>query len=187
MKKRLLITAVVALIIALAAALAVFFAYFNIESSGVKEISPHYLSYGGSTTKIYLSAATTSYGNVNESYVMRAGQVVQKGSPLFIVTVTLRNDYSSDSPPPPLPNEPPTSPTDGTAYVYLTAQLYNKTSAINATNVSVSDFSLPFSPGTGLVLASGQTGAVNIYMATTQTDINKCNVNLIFVGDSIPP
>jgi hypothetical protein len=50
----------------------------------------------------------------------------------------------------------------------------------------VSDFSLTAASGTGLVLSSGQTAPVNIYMATSQTNINKYEVNLYFLGDSIP-
>jgi hypothetical protein len=68
----------------------------------------------------------------------------------------------------------------------LTAQLYDKEGQLNATNVSVSDFSLTTASGPGLVLSSGQTAPVNIYMATAQTNINKYEVNLYFLGDSIP-
>jgi len=187
MKKRLLITVAIALVLLLAVPLTAFFAYMNLASPGSGPVNTHYLSYDGNATQVYLVSTTTSYDMANESYTTPAGQTVQLGTPLFVATVTLRNDYTSDHPPPPLPNEPPISPADGTAYVYLTAQLYNKDGEVNATNVSVSDFSLPLTPGTGLVLASGQTASAEVYMATNHTDITKFEVNLIFVGDSIPP
>ena len=187
MKKNLITIIVVITVLAVAVGLAAFEIEMNSNSAKIEPISPHYLSYNGITSKIYLVDAITSYSKTNETYTTAEGQTVQKGSSLFVITLTLRNDYSSDKPPPTLANQSPTSPVDGTAYVYLTSKLYNKDGAVNATNVSFSDFTLPATPGTGLVLASGQTEPLNISVLTSQTDINKCEVNLIFVGDSIPP
>jgi hypothetical protein len=150
-------------------------------------VNPHYLPYNGSTSKIYLLNVATSYGNSNDTYTDPAGQVFEKGTPIFVITLTLRNDYTSDNPAPPLPNQVQTSPADGTAYLYLTTNLFNKSGQLNATTVSPTDFSLPAIPGTGLVLASGQTKSISVYLATSQTNINKYEVNLYFLGDSIPP
>lgn len=148
--------------------------------------TPHYLVYNGQPTKIYLIDTETSYTNTNQTYTTPEGQNVEKGTPLFVITMTLRNDYTSDNPAPPLQNQDQTSPADGTAYLYLTAQLYDKNGQLNAPNVSVSDFSLPAVSGTGLVLSSGETAPVNICIATSQTNINKYIVNLYLVSDSIP-
>jgi hypothetical protein len=135
-------------------------------------------------SKIFLVAATSAYAEANETYIAIDGQVVQWGSLLFVVTATLRNDYTSDDPPP--FNGVPISPADGTAYVYLTASLYGKEGAINARDVTVPDFSIPSTPGAALVLASGQTASVNIYLAVNQKNINDFNFKMIFIGDSIP-
>jgi hypothetical protein len=147
---------------------------------------PRYLSYNDMTSKIYLIDSITSYDKTNETYATADGQIVEKGTSLFVITMTLRNDYTSDNPAPPLNNQDQTSPADGTAYLYLTAQLYDKDGKLNATNVSMSDFSLPTKSGTGLVLSSGQTTSIKIYMATSQTNINRYELNLYFLGDSIP-
>ncbi len=163
--------------------------YFTQKTPGtptVETITPHYLTYNSEKSKIYLLGATTSYGNANETYTVVGGQVVQKGDSFFIVTVTLRNDYTSDNPPPPLPNQAQTSPADGTAYLYLTTQLYDKNGAFNATNVSVSAFYVPPVSGEGVVLSSGETTTVNICLATDHLDINKCEINLAILGDSLP-
>jgi hypothetical protein len=184
MKKRSAITLFVLVIVVLAG--------FTIYLSGTLTPSrgstaiPHYLVYNDKTSKIYLIDSFTSYRNANETYTTPDGQIVEKGTPLFVITMTMRNDYTSDNPAPPLDNQEQTSPADGTAYLYLTAQLYDKEGQLNATNVSVSDFSLTAASGTGLVLSSGQTAQVNIYIATSQTNINKYEVNLYFLGDSIP-
>jgi hypothetical protein len=184
MKKRLAIT----LLILCIAVVAGFTVYLlgTLTTPGASSVIPHYLVYDGKPSKIYLVDAVTSYSNANETYATPDGQVVEKGTPLFVIRMTLRNDYTSDHPAQPLHNQDQTSPADGTAYLYLTAQLYGKDGQLNATNVSVSDFSLPAVPGTGLVLSNGETAPVNIYMATSQTNINKYEVNLYFLGDSIP-
>jgi hypothetical protein len=184
MKKRLAITLLVLVIVVVAG----FTVYLSgtLTTPGGSSVIPRYLVYNDKTSKIYLIDSFTSYSNANETYITPNGQIVEKGAPLFVITMTLRNDYTSDNPAPPLTNQDQTSPADGTAYLYLTAQLYDKEGQLNATNVSVSDFSLTAASGTGLVLSSGQTATVNIYMATSQTNINKYEVNLYFLGDSIP-
>jgi hypothetical protein len=184
MKKRLAITLLVLLIVAVAG----FTAYLsrNLNTQGDSSAIPRYLGYNDKISKIYLIDSSTSYSNANETYTTADGQIVEKGTPLFVITMILRNDYTSDTPAPPLRNQDQTSPADGTAYLYFTTQLYDNNHKLNATNVSVSDFSLTATSGTGLVLSSGQTTPVNIYMATSQTNINKYEVNLYFLGDSIP-
>jgi hypothetical protein len=184
MKKRLAITLLVLVIVAVAG----FTVYLSgtLTTPGDSSIIPRYLGYNDKTSKIYLIDSFTSYSNANETYTAVDGQIVEKGTPLFVITMTLRNDYTSDNPAPPLHNQDQISPADGTAYLYLTARLYDKDGQLNATNVSVSDFSLTAVSGTGLVLSSGQTSQVNIYMATAQTNINNIEVKLYFLGDSIP-
>ena len=186
MKKHLILVSALIVFLVIAAALALSLVENTPSRSEVESVTSHYLTYNGDVSKIYLLGATTSYGNTNETYTTSSGQIVQKGSPLFIIAVTLRNDYTSDSPPPALPNQYQMSPADGTAYLYVTAQLYNKNGSVNATDVSFSDFSVPVVQGTGCVLASGETRSVNIYLATSQKDINKCEVNLAILGDSLP-
>jgi hypothetical protein len=186
LKKGLLIIAAIMVLVA-ATSIAIFLSQTQNGPSTIQPSAQRYLSYKDTQTKIYLLGSTTAYSNINETFTTSTGQIVQKGSPIFIITLILRNDYSYDDPPPSLPNQNPTSPTDGTAYLYLNAQLYNKDGPINATSVSVSDFSLSLTPGTGLVLGSGQTTSVSIQLLTSQTNINKCDVNLVFLGDSIPP
>ncbi len=184
--KRRTAAAGIIVVVVLVAALGIYLSQTTSSPATVEPISAHYLSYNNIASKIFLLGAATSYGNANETLTGANGVVIQKGNPLFIVTITLRNDYTSDEPAPALPNQGQTSPADGTAYLYLTAQLYNKNGVVNATDVSISDFSMPAIQGTGCVLASGQTSSINIYMATTHTDITKCEINLVVLGDSIP-
>jgi len=184
MKKRLAITLLILVIVVVAG----FTLYLSgtLTKPGDSSAIPRYLSFNDKTSKIYLINSFTSYSNANETYASPDGQIVEKGTPLFVITLTLRNDYTSENPAPPLQNQDQTSPADGTAYLYLTAKLTDKDGQLNTTNVSVSDFSLTATSGTGIVLSSGQTASVNIYMATSQTNINRYEINLYFLGDSIP-
>ena len=184
--KRRTATAGIIVVVALVATLGIYLSQTTSRPTTVEPISAHYLSYSSVASKIYLLGATTSYGNANETLTAANGAVIQKGDPLFIVTVTLRNDYTSDEPAPALPNHGQISPSDGTAYLYLAAHLYSKDGAVNATDVSASAFYLPATSGTGLVLASGETASINICLSTSRTDITRCDVNLLFLGDSIP-
>jgi hypothetical protein len=184
MKKRSATTLLITLIIVAAG-----FTVYLLGTQSAPEVSsvdPHYLTYNDMTSKIYLIETNTSYINASETYITPFGRTVERGTPLFEITLTLRNDYTSDNPAPPLHNQNQISPADGTAYLYFTAKLYNKGTQVNSTNLSVSDFSLPTVPGTGFVLSSGETASVKIYMATSQTHIDKYEVNLYFLGDSIP-
>jgi hypothetical protein len=183
--KKLLVILLLVLCLVAVAGFAVFL-FGTTPTPGDSAAIPHYLFYDGTTSKIFLIDADTTYCNANESYVAPDGQVVEKGTPLFVVTMTLRNDYTSDNPAPPLHNQDQTSPADGTAYLYLTAQLYDKAGVLNATDVSVSDFSLASVSGSGFVLSSGETAIVKIYIATPHTDIDKYDANLYFLGDCIP-
>jgi hypothetical protein len=185
MKKRQKIIAITAIIVILASTLTVFLGRINSSPPPVTLQTPQqYLSYQGNMSKIFLVATTSEYSEVNQTYTSNDGKIIQKGTSLFIITATLRNDYTSDEPPP--LKGIPIAPADGTAYIYLTAQLRDKAGIVNATDVTVPDFSIPSTPGAALVLASGQTASVNIYLSVNQKDVSKYGLNVIFIGDSIP-
>jgi hypothetical protein len=185
MRKRLQILTVFAVITVLVATLGAFFSENKFTPTEAEQSSPHYLTYQGNSTRIFLVAANTSYGSVDETYCLLDGRVIQKGSPLFSITVTMRNDYSSEDPPPPT-KDIPIAPADGTAYVYLTAKLSNEDGVINSSDVTVPDFSIPSTPGGSIVLASGQTSSINIDMFVNQSNISNYEIKVVFIGDSIP-
>ncbi len=156
----------------------------SLLTQNTRAFTPHYLAYQGDASKIFVLSETSSWATANQSYLDSEGQMIPQGSQLFVVSVTLRNDYSSENPAP-AAGESQAAPIEGTAYIYLNTILYNKDGIVDAVNVSPSDFTVP--PAyTGVVLASGQTNSVNIYLATNKTDVSSFLVSLNFVGDSIP-
>ncbi len=78
--------------------------------------TPHYLSYKGSESKIYMISAASTFTLTNQTYTLENGKQITQGS-LYTINLTLRNDYSSDNPPP--STGTPTAPIDGTAYILL--------------------------------------------------------------------
>ena len=144
--------------------------------------TPHYLTHLGVESRIYVASQTSSYGSAEKDYTSSDGQTVTVGSGVFAINLTLRNDYSSDNPPP--TSGTPVSPIDGTAYIRLKATLFNNDEIIPTINISPSDFTTPANQ-VGVVLASGQTINFKILLATNQTNITGYTVTLEFVGDSI--
>jgi hypothetical protein len=146
--------------------------------------TPHYLVYQGSESRIYAVSETTSYVYADQNYFSYDGSLVPKGSGLFMINTTLRNDYSSDNPPP--ATGTPVAPVDGTAYISLKTTLLSDDTAVPTINLSASQFYPGSIDQTGLILASGQTGNVQLVLATNQTTITGYIVTLGSVGDSIP-
>jgi hypothetical protein len=143
---------------------------------------PHYLTHLGVESRIYVASQTSSYGYAENDYTSSDGQTVTVGSGIFTINLTLRNDYSSDNPPP--TSGTPVSPIDGTAYIRLKASLFNNVVIIPTINISPSDFTTQ-TDQVGVVLASGQTINFNLLLATNQTNITGYTVTLEFVGDNI--
>lgn len=168
----------------LTAVLIAFWATSDLAAPKTEALSPHYLAYQGTATRIYLVSATSSYIFANQTYTSTDGREIPKGSRLFVISITLRNDYTNENPPP--STDTPVSPVDGTAYILLNFTLHSKDETVSAINVTPADFTSPPTDETGLILASGQTNYTNIYLATNQTNISQFGINLVFVGDSIP-
>jgi len=184
MKKRTQMLAVLAVLLISVAAAIGFFASTLVLGPKFENPAPGYLSYNGNPSKIYLVSSTVLESNANQTYIAADGQVIGKGSPLFTMAVTLRNDYSPDDPAPPVTSQ--VAPVDGAAYVCLSAQLINNQGVINGSVISTGDFYAPSIQGTALVLAAGQTVSASIYYWTDQADVNGFRINLNFLGDSVP-
>ena len=152
-------------------------------ASKPQAFAPHYFTHQGADSRIYVASQTTSYGYAEKDYTSSDGQTVAVGSDVFKINLTLRNDYSSENPPP--TSGTPITPIDGTAYIRLKAALFNNDLTIPTINVSPSDFATP-AHQLGVVLASGQTVNVDLLLAINQTNITGYTITLEFVGDSIP-
>jgi hypothetical protein len=146
--------------------------------------SGYYLkALNGIESRIFMVSTTSTFTLTNQTYTSTDGKQAAKGC-LYTINVTLRNDYSSDNPPP--STGTPTAPIDGTAYIFLQANLVNYDVVYPSINMSPSDFTPPRTDQTGVVLASGQTATIQLILATNETTTAKYIITLDSVSDSIP-
>lgn len=107
--------------------------------------------------------------------------VVKEGEPCVIINVTVRNDYTAESPPPnPYPGD------QAVAYVFLTAQLFHGGSEVNATDLT--HVGAPPSSYSFVSLNGGEEETVSIYLATTSKDnITAFQITPVYIGGIPPP
>ncbi len=163
-------------------------------TTNVEQISPQYLPGNVllstsnssaaesfvSATRIFLVSATTYYGYSNgtrKSPNPAEGNIINKGDPIFIINVTLRNDYNSEN--------PLTPSQDNHAFIFLTATLNSQSGTVNATDVSPTNAGAP-PIGAFLGLNSGETASVEIWMATSNRNIDRYEINLSVFGIAPP-
>jgi len=176
--------AIIATFVIVLIATAAFIGFLNglVQNAGV--FTSHYLSYMEKPSQIFITSAIAIKITGNQTFQTQDGQEIKKGTELLQLTFSLRNDYSIENPPPPTLNIQ-VAPVDGTAYLCLTVTLYNKDGAVTPTILSPSDFSVNSPNQIGVILASGQTNNLNLMLAAHDVEINRFEVNLVFLGDSI--
>jgi DNA-binding HxlR family transcriptional regulator len=140
-------------------------ASLNGVSSGAKLNNAGYLS----GSKLYVVSANASYETVN-------------GKACLVIDATVRNDYTSQEPPP-MDNSGINS--TGTAYFGLTAILYGGHAIISSedvTSIGSAPLGVP-----QYSLESGQTAVIQIDMATSSHNVDSYSINLLAIaGYSIP-
>ncbi len=138
-------------------------------------ISPSGYYLNGS--RIFVVSADSSYGSYPYPTVTNPFGLLlaENGEPCVIIDVTIRNDYSTQNPP---PNPNPDNP--AFVFVYLTAQIFNGENQIDATDIT---------PAVGFVnggayapLSSGESATLTIYLATNNTDITSFQIVTRFIS-----
>ena len=182
-KKIAVIAGIILLLLSVFSALFVLF-LGGLVSPKIDETTPHYLTYKGSESKIYMISSSSTFTLINQTYTSEDGQQIAQGSHLCTIELMLRNDYSSENPPPSIGTQ--TAPIDGTAYIHLKATLLDNDVNVTTINLSQSDFPVPSSDEKALVLASGQTNTIQLLLATNQTKISGFLIHMTSLSDSIP-
>jgi hypothetical protein len=183
LKRRLQALAALAIFVIIVSFAIAFLTFDGTSNSKANLTSTGYLTYRGAASKIYIVSIVRQDTTASETLNAPDGQVIPEGSPLVVLDMTVRNDYSADDPPPAV--SVPVAPVDGTAYLYLAANLLQNGQTINSTCISIGDFVMPNKVGTSMVIASGQTVHITINLSPQATP-DQYNVTLAFLGDSIP-
>ena len=145
--------------------------------------SGYYLSSEGNITRIFVVSTTLNssfYPYPTRSALGQQGgpPVVEKGEPCLVINVTVRNDYSTQYPP---PNQFPNSPTPAFAYVFLTAKIFSGNNEINATDLT--QVGLPPDSWSEGGLNVGETATISIYLATTsKMEITSFQIVPVWIG-----
>jgi len=154
----------------------------------IQPVAGYYLPYGGNITRIFVVSAKVSSGFYPFSTRSAVGPtvgppVVEKGEPCVIINVTVRNDYSAQYLPSP---QFPNSSTPAFAWVFLTAEIFNGSNEINATDLThVGLFPNSWS---FVSLNSGVTKILSIYLATaSKREITRFEIVPIYIGGIPPP
>ena len=155
----------------------------------VAPLSPHYLPFvpvnwrDVNETRIFLEAVSPRYGYYKNQ---TSGGIMQKGVPCFIVNVTIRNDYTEDSPPP--TNQQEYNFSRYGYYIYFDALLYNKNGAVDVKAVVVDQKPGWFGdayPVNFIRVDSGETRTFDIYIATDKRDIERFELSVFDIGPQI--
>jgi hypothetical protein len=154
----------------------------------IRPVAGYYLPYRGNISRIFVVSANVSSGfypyPTRSAVGPAAGPpVVEEGEPCVVINVTLRNDYSARYPP---PNPIPVPGSSGVVYVFLTAEIFNGSNEINATDLThVGLFPNSWS---FVSLNSGETKILSIYLATaSKSEITSFEIVPIYVGGIPPP
>jgi len=146
----------------------------------IQSVNGYYLPFEGNISRIFVVSENASYGFYPYATRTSGGvPVVTNGEPCVIINVTVRNDYSTQYPPP-YPN--PDYPT--LVYVILTATVFNGANQINATDLL--KVGLPPDAGAFADLNGGENATLSMYLATNQRDITSFQIVPIWIG-GIPP
>jgi len=153
------------LIIVVAVAIVVFIVFqqqnsFCPSRAVLEPAAPGYIG----NSSIYLLSAKPYYGTYH-------------GTPVFMITVTVRNDYTAQQPP---PNQLSGINSTGEAWIILAADLYEKNSVQIRSGLYTSSGVPPnyFQVG----LNSGQTTSLTIYMETNNRDVEHYTLILGWLG-----
>jgi hypothetical protein len=150
--------------------------------SDVQPAELGYLRLSSELTKIYLVSANTSYEAYPEDLIQQWNNVtvVHKGEPCFVLNLTLRNDYALNDDTAPAQKIPIMNYT-GTMWMTLSVALFDKTgNRINATDITYADTPMPSAGEFGV--HNGETGAVDVVLATQSRNIDHYNVTLGYLG-----
>ena len=101
---------------------------------------------------------------------------VHEGDPCFIVTVTVRNDYTTD----PLWDDGDSPSNMYNKFVTLTVYLYNQQGRVDAVDVK-SLYGYVYS------IEPGETDPIDMYLATDRKDIERYKIYVTYVGPMPEP
>jgi len=175
----------VALAVVLVSILGLHYLFASSNTSNIEGPSSGYLTYplGEEETMIFLvSTDNPRYGFYNWSYTGYGyGAEINEGDPCFIITVTVRNDYTKD----PIWTDEDSPSGMYNNHVKLTAHLYNQQGRVDAVDVTYPINSLH--GGHVFKIEPEETHSVTLYLATDCKDIDRYEIYVTYIGPAMEP
>lgn len=154
----------------------------NFSASNIKPVNSNYLYYSsGNASKVFLVSAEPMYGywtqNDTQMDWFTNGPVIHKGDPVFVINVTIRNDY--------IQNDQSKVNSDNISFVVPTVRLFDKN---NNTIVALQAYPLVDTRLNGHIFGfdSGKTTSFELYFATSNRKIDHYEI-LVETVSSMPP
>ena len=157
--------------------------FFQSKLAHSSQISDgYYLPYEGNISKIFVVSTNSSYGYYPvKTYTYLNGTEVKAGGPCVIISVTVRNDYSTEYPP------PYPAPGSTVAGIYLMAQLFSGEQQIKATDLL---YNPPFfgpDIGSNAFINSGESATITLYLGTNATNVTSYQIVPTWISGTPPP
>jgi hypothetical protein len=151
----------------------------------IQSVSNFYLD----DSRIFVVSANASYGNYPyptvTTYPHPEPSIIAKhGEPCVIIKVTLRNDYSTQDPPPnnPVPNS------TSIVHVALTAKIFEGEDQIDSRDITnAADIGSVFVNRAFTSINYGETDTVTIFLATDSTNVTSFQLVPFYIGAYPPP
>ena len=140
-------------------------------------------------SKIFVVSANASYGNypcptVTAHPNPEPSIIAEHGEPCVIINVTLRNDYSTQDPPP--HNSYLNSASS--AYIALSAEIFDGAQQIDSRDITnAADIGSVFLNRAFTSINYGETDTVTIYLATDSTNVTSFQLAPFYFGALPPP
>ena len=158
---------------------------FTVVPKSIPSESNFYLG----NSRIFVVSANASYGTYPYPTVTSMPHpspsvIAKNGESCVIINVTLRNDYSTQDPPP----NKPAFHNASTVYVALTAKIFEGENQIDSRDITnAADIGSVFVNRAFTSFSYGETDTVTIYLATDNAAVTSFQLVPYYVGSFPPP
>jgi hypothetical protein len=151
----------------------------------IKPLNPQYLPffYENATSKIFLESATPRYGNWTNSDTpmtwFNNGPVIHTGDPVFVVNLTVRNDYTLND------QTRVNSLNFSTVILYVT--LYDANNSVISAPQAYPKVDSNYYTSNQWSFDSGKSSSFELYFLTADRNVDHYQISVALVSSMPPP
>jgi len=143
--------------------------------------APHYLSYQYNESRIFLVSSSAKFNSYPQNIDPADPSFphMHMGDPCVVVTVTLRNDYSVENPP---PDGFLTDDSRNHSLIALIVRLYDKNGFVDAWDVTPGYEQQFYRGQRSYGTEAGETETNNLFLKTSNMNIDRYEFSLGYIG-----